>query len=60
MLLEPNEVSVFGRIVDSSNAHMSKAAANGILALEFSSDDQLRLIEMVHGHHERDGVIGGG
>jgi hypothetical protein len=46
MLLEPNEVSVFSRIADSSNAHMTKAAANGILALEFSSDDQLRLKEL--------------
>ena len=55
MLIEPNEVSVFGRIVDSSNAHMSKAAAEGILALAFSSDDKNRLRELAA--KARDGTL---
>ena len=55
MLLEPNEVSLFGRIVDSSKSHMSKAAANGILALEFSSDDQMPLKELAA--KARDGTL---
>jgi hypothetical protein len=46
MVIEPNDMSVFGRIIDPENPFMSKAAAEGVLALNFTLDDQARLKEL--------------